>query len=123
LSSSAAISFSDLAGLPAAETMGDGCTSLQTVGVSPACFGTAFSSHELLSAFSGEDQRGAWYLRVEDLAAVDRGTFVSWSIENTSIVADPDPEPGTVPEPASLALVALALAGIGAASRRRQHQA
>lgn len=119
LSSSFALSFSDTAGLPAAETIGGGCTALETVGVSAACIGTAYMSHELLADFTGEDQAGAWYLRVEDMEPVDRGQLVRWSIDNTSIVADP----GTVPEPASLALMALALAGMAAARRRRQYQA
>ena len=119
LSSSFALSFSDAAGLPAAETIGAGCTSGQTVGLSAPCNGTTYLSHQLLSAFTGEDQWGAWYLRVEDLAAVDRGNLVSWSIDNTAIVADP----GAVPEPASLALMALTLAGMGAARRRRRHGA
>ncbi len=119
LSSSFALSFSDAAGLPAAESIGSGCNTFQTVGDGASCLGTAYLSHELLSAFTGESQAGAWYLRVEDFEAVDRGQVVRWSIDNTSIVA----EPGTVPEPASLALLAVALVGMEAARRRRRPQA
>lgn len=102
--------FSDTASV-AAESIGAGCNDNQTVGVPNGCRNTLFIPHQLLSAFSGADVFGDWFLKISDNAGGDTGRLENWSL--TANVRS------SVPEPGSLALLELALGGL-AVSRRKQ---
>jgi subtilisin-like proprotein convertase family protein len=106
------ISFSDLAGLPAAETIGAGCGNGEWVGIGPACSNTAYLSHQALSAFAGMDMFGDWTLYITDNGTGDTGSLARWSLSNADAT-------GEVPEPGMLALLGLAMSGMFAARRRK----
>jgi hypothetical protein len=106
------ISFSDVAGLPAAETIGAGCGSGEWVGIGPACSNTAYLSHQALSAFAGMDMFGDWTLFITDNNEGDIGSLAGWSLLNADAT-------GEVPEPGVLALLGLAMSGMFAARRRK----
>lgn len=111
LSAQSSLGFSDAASI-AAEAIGVGCDTFGVIGVTAGCTNTSFMSHQLLSAFGGQDVFGDWILQISDNAGDDTGRLASWSL-------NVDLQGNAVPEPGSLALLGLSLAGLAAVRRRR----
>ena len=102
LIASSPLNFSDT-GLAAASTLGSGCTSLETVGVSAGCLNLSFMPDTSFSTFIGNIAAGDWELTVIDTMDLDRGTLVNWTLNLDVGPANPVPLPTT-----------LALLGFGA---------
>lgn len=60
-----------------------------------APFTGTYRPQQPLSAFNGENARGVWRLKIEDVAGGDSGTLESWSLELCGDDSPPPPPPGT----------------------------